>query len=74
MAKITITIHKCDRCGHETKNPDEYINGERGELTVAYKGNIGKDCGGINIQECKLLCLKCTKQFIEFMAGENNER
>lgn len=53
MAKITITIHRCDRCGYETKNPDEYIDGERGELTVAYKGSIGQDCGGVNIQECR---------------------
>lgn len=74
MAKITITIHKCDRCGYEAKNPYEYIDGECGELTVAYKGSIGQGCGGINIRECKWLCLKCTKQFIEFMAGENNER
>ena len=73
MAKTTITIHKCDMCGYETKNTDQYIDGERGELTVAYKGSIGQDCGGVNIQECKWLCLRCTKKFIDFMESASNE-
>lgn len=50
MAKITITIHKCDRCGYETKTHDEYINGECGELTFAYKGVLVKTAEGLTFR------------------------
>lgn len=79
MAIKTINIHECDRCGYQTENPDEWVDGESGNLHISYSGSLGSmsyngDCGGVNIGEKKWICLKCTKEFIEFMAGENNER
>ena len=76
MTIKTINIHVCDRCGYQTESPDEWINNECGSLQVKYHGSLGSksyngDCGGVNINENKWLCLSCTMDFIAFMRDKS---
>ncbi|WP_061957159.1 hypothetical protein [Cupriavidus pauculus] len=72
MGTRTITIKECDRCGNEIASIDAGAN-EWGETTIKYQGHTGGrtydgSAGGVNHKGEALLCLKCTRGFLAFMA------
>lgn len=75
MGIKSLSQYTCDRCGYQTTDPSAWVNHESGQLNVQYHGSIGSssyngDCGGININEKKWLCLSCTRKFLSFMSNE----
>jgi hypothetical protein len=76
MAKETKTIivAVCDRCKREGDTSD-MDRQEWGETHVEYKGHTGSrswqgDSAGCSHMGKNWLCLRCTRQFLDFMSGK----
>lgn len=76
MGIRTFTVKTCDRCGQEID--DDVNSNEWGEAQLAWRGHIGArawngDAGGSNIEGKVLLCLPCTRLFLDFVKPTTKE-